>query len=73
MANRDRHMKRETAIAANRFGLHDMVLIKDNHIAACGGVMEALVCGAVSIAIGELPVGWNGGSSSLSTSTWAVK
>jgi nicotinate-nucleotide pyrophosphorylase (carboxylating) len=26
----------------HRFGLHDMVLIKDNHIAACGGVVEAL-------------------------------
>lgn len=26
----------------HRIGLHDMVLIKDNHIAACGGVAEAL-------------------------------
>lgn len=26
----------------HRLGLHDMILIKDNHIAACGGVVEAL-------------------------------
>jgi len=26
----------------HRMGLHDMVLVKDNHIAACGGVLPAL-------------------------------
>jgi nicotinate-nucleotide pyrophosphorylase (carboxylating) len=28
--------------ANHRFGLHDAVLIKDNHVAACGGVGEAV-------------------------------
>ena len=28
--------------ANHRVGLHDMILIKDNHIAACGGITEAI-------------------------------
>jgi len=30
------------AVVDRRFGLDDAILIKDNHVAACGGVGEAL-------------------------------
>jgi len=39
----------------HRMGLHDMVLIKDNHIAAAGGIREAVHCVSVSNVEG-LPV-----------------
>jgi nicotinate-nucleotide pyrophosphorylase (carboxylating) len=32
----------------HRFGLDDAILIKDNHVAACGGVAEAVRAGAAA-------------------------
>ena len=35
----------------HRFGLDDAILIKDNHVAACGGVGEALVATAAGLTV----------------------
>ena len=39
----DKHALNEGGADTHRFGLDDMVLIKDNHIAACGTPLEALL------------------------------
>lgn len=38
----EKHAVRAGGGAAHRYGLDDAILIKDNHIAACGGIADAL-------------------------------
>jgi nicotinate-nucleotide pyrophosphorylase (carboxylating) len=38
--------------ANHRMGLYDMVLIKDNHIAAAGGVAKAIIAAKAAVKVG---------------------